>query len=90
MFGSSSKGIVWGEEALFYYDIKQNKVILINEKQTSNVVFDSLKDEVYYCKENRPQIIEKYSIKTGERSVIITKKKFYRCLLIACVFLWMI
>ena len=75
VFGSSSKGIVWGEEALFYYDIKQNKVILINEKQTSNVVFDSLKDEVYYCKENRPQIIEKYSIKTGERSVIITKKE---------------
>ena len=75
VFGSSSKGIVWGEKALFYYDIKQNKVILINEKQTSNVAFDPLKAEVYYCKENRPQIIEKYSIKTGERSAIITKKE---------------
>ena len=75
MFGSSSKGIVWGEEALFYYDIKQNKVSLINEKQTSNVAFDPLKDEVYYCKENCSQIIEKYSIKTGEKSAIITKKE---------------
>ena len=60
---------------LFYYDIKQNKVISINEKQTNNVVFDPLKDEVYYCKENRSQIIEKYSFKTGERSAIITKKE---------------
>lgn len=75
VFGSSSKGIVWGEEALFYYDIKQNKVSLINEKQTSNVAFDPLKDEVYYCKENCSQIIEKYSIKTGEKSAIITKKE---------------
>ncbi len=30
------KELYGGEEALFYYDIKQNKVSLINEKQTSN------------------------------------------------------
>ena len=35
-------------------------------------------DKCYTCllyTSNRPQIIEKYSIKTGERSVIITKKE---------------
>ena len=39
------------------------------------MAFDPLKDEVYYCKENCSQIIEKYSIKTGEKSAIITKKE---------------
>ena len=39
------------------------------------VSYTHLKDEVYYCTENCSQIIEKYSIKTGEKSAIDVYKR---------------
>lgn len=84
MIGYSQNGIIWGEEVLFYFDFDKNEIIVIDKNETDGAVYNSISDEVYYCKDGQAQELIKYNIKKA-RSTIALEKKDILSVLVNCL-----
>lgn len=84
MIGYSQNGIIWGEEVLFFFDFDKNEIIVIDKNETDGAVYNSISDEVYYCKDGQAQELIKYNIKKA-RSTIALDKKDILSVLVNCL-----